>query len=155
MKSPWSQFLLRWLSTTIAVFVASRLPGVECDRLPPLVLAALVLGLLNALVRPVLLLASVPLMLITLGLGIPIIFVCINALLFWLAGQLVPGFEVRGFWPSVGGGLVVSLVSWVLNKLFGVDSRPAIARPDSPAPAPGHPRHRKGPPDGEGPVIDV
>jgi len=155
VKSPWSQFFLRWLSTALAVFVASRLPGVECHRLPPLLLAALVLGLLNVLVRPVLLLASVPLMLITLGLGIPIILVCINALLFWLAGQLVAGFEVRGFWPSVGGGLVVSFVSWILNKLFGVNSRPAIARTEAPTPAPGHPRDRQGPPDGDGPVIDV
>jgi len=102
-------------------------------------------------VRPLLLLASLPLMLITLGLGIPIIFVCINALLFWLAGQLVAGFEVRGFWPSVGGGLVVSFISWILNKLFGVDSPSANARTGSPGP----PRNRPGPPEGDGPVIDV
>ena len=155
MKSPWSQFVLRWLSTTTAVFAASRLPGVECHGFPPLALAALILGLLNVLVRPVLLVASVPLMLITLGLAIPFIFVCINALLFWLAGRLVPGFEVHGFWPSIGGGLVVSFVSWLLNKLLGIESRSAVGRRESEAPISRRPRNGQGPPDGDGPVIDV
>ena len=73
--------------------------------------AALVLGLVNAIVRPVLLVLTLPLTLVTLGL---FLFV-LNAFCLWLTSAIVPGFEVRGFWPAFGGALVVSALSWVVN----------------------------------------
>ena len=75
--------------------------------------AALVLGLVNALVRPVLVLLTLPVTILTLGL---FIFV-INGLLFWAVGSFVSGFHVAGFWPGVFGAIIFSLVSWLLSAL--------------------------------------
>ena len=74
-------------------------------------MAALVLGLINAIVRPVLLVLTLPLTLVTLGL---FLFV-LNALCLWLTSAIVPGFEVRGFWPAFWGALIVSALSWAVN----------------------------------------
>ena len=92
--------------------MASRLiPGIALDGWGTTLLAGLVLGLVNALVRPVLLVLTFPLTLLTLGLFLLIL----NALCLALAAWLVPGFNVAGFWPAVLGALVVSLVSWLLT----------------------------------------
>ena len=77
-------------------------------------LVAVVLGLINTLLRPLLILLTLPVTLLTLGL---FIFV-INALLFQLAGYLVDGFNVGGFWPAVLGSLAYSLISWLLSAIF-------------------------------------
>jgi len=156
LKSTWSQFLLRWLSTTLGVLVAAHLVGgVHYDRFGSLAVAALVLGLLNAFVRPLLFVISLPLIILTLGLGIFVIFIFINALFLWLAGVAVTGFDVDGFWPAIWGGVVVSLVSGVLNRIFGVhqQSPTDAANPRQPRNPAGS--SRKGPPSGSGPVIDV
>lgn len=156
MKSTWSQFFLRWLSTTLGVLVAAHLVGgVRYDRFGSLAVAALVLGLLNAFVRPLLFVVSLPLIILTFGLGIFVIFIFINALFLWLAGVVVNGFDVNGFWPAIWGGVVVSLVSGVLNRIFGVH-QPSPSNSS----APRQPRNsegsgRQGPPAGSGPVIDV
>lgn len=156
MNSTWSQFLLRWLSTTLGVLVAAHLVGgVHYDRFASLAVAALVLGLLNAFVRPLLFVVSLPLIILTFGLGIFVIFIFINALFLWLAGQVVDGFGVAGFWPAIWGGVVVSLVSGVLNRVFGVQQQPS-ASPSTPRqPRDSNRSGRKGPPAGSGPVIDV
>ena len=109
-------FLIRWLITTVAVLVASTLvPGIEVTGgIVALVAASLFLGIINALVRPVLLLLSIPLILVTMGL----FMLVLNALLLWMVGGLVPGFSVGGFWSAFFGALLVSLTSWVMSAFF-------------------------------------
>ena len=86
-------------STPLAIWLATEIvPGIEARSAPTVIVAALVLGLVNAIVRPVLLVLTLPLTLVTLGL---FLFV-LNALCLWLTSAIVPGFEVRGFWPAFG-----------------------------------------------------
>jgi putative membrane protein len=75
--------------------------------------AALVLGLVNAVIRPLLVLLTLPVTVLTLGL---FIFV-INGLLFWAVGSLIPGFHVAGFWSGVLGAIIFSIISWILSAL--------------------------------------
>ncbi len=77
-------------------------------------IVALVLGLINTLIRPLLILLTLPVTILTLGL---FIFV-INGLLFWAVGSFVPGFHVGGFWPAVFGAIVYSIISWLLSALI-------------------------------------
>jgi len=106
-----SPFLIRWLVTTFAVAVAAQLPGIHTEGWMPLVFMALFLGVINAVIRPILLLLSLPFIIVTLGFFILIV----NTLTFWLAGGLVPGFSVDGFWNAFFGSIVVSLVSWAFS----------------------------------------
>lgn len=104
--------LIRFAVTGIAVFLASQIvPGIEVQSLPAGIAAVLLLALLNALVRPVLYLFSFPLIILTLGL----FMIVINALLLQLVAWLVKGFQITGFWPSIWGALIISLVSSILN----------------------------------------
>src|SRR5438876_9834542 len=99
-------FVFRWLVTTVAVFVAAPIVGINYgDRLGCLLGASLLLGIVNAFVRPVLLLLSLPLILVTLGLFILII----NELMLKFVGQLVPCFEVPVFWFAFLGVIIVFL----------------------------------------------
>jgi putative membrane protein len=107
-------FLTRWLVTTVAVAVAVKLTGMRAEGWGPLLGTALLLGIINAFIRPVLLLLSLPFILVTLGFFILIV----NALMLWAAGGLVPGFHVEGFWNAFFGSIIVSLVSWVLSAIF-------------------------------------
>ena len=107
-------FLLRWLCTTIAVGVAVQLTPMECTGWGSLIFTALFLGIINAIIRPVLLLLSLPFIVVTLGFFILII----NALMLKLASGLVPGFSAGGFLSSFFGALIVSLVSWALSAVF-------------------------------------
>jgi putative membrane protein len=105
-------FLIRALVNAVAIWLATEIvPGIDARSTTAVVAAALVLGLVNAIVRPVLLVLTLPLTLVTLGL---FLFV-LNAFCLWLTSAIVPGFEVRGFWPAFGGALVVSAISWVVN----------------------------------------
>jgi len=87
--------------------------SIHVDTFVTALVAALVLGLINTLIRPVLILLTLPATLLTLGL---FIFV-INGLLFWFAGSFVKGFTVDGFWAAVFGAIVYSLISWALSAL--------------------------------------
>jgi putative membrane protein len=108
-------FLIRWLVTTIAVFVAAHLvSGITYSGWGPLIGAALLLGIVNAFIRPILLLLSLPFILITLGFFILVI----NALMLWSVGGIVPGFRVDGFWTAFFGAIIVSIVSWALSAIF-------------------------------------
>jgi putative membrane protein len=107
-------FLVRWFFTTIAVAAAAHLTGMRYDSLGSLVGAALLLGIVNALVRPVLLLLSLPFILVTLGFFILVI----NALLLWMVGSIVPGFHVETFHTAFFGALIISVVSWALSSIF-------------------------------------
>ena len=105
-------FLLRIIVNAAALWVAAQLvPGFVIAGLTPLVLAALVLGLINAIVRPVLVILTLPLTLVTLGLFLFIL----NAFCLWLTSRLVPGFEVQTFGSALLGALVISVVSWILT----------------------------------------
>jgi putative membrane protein len=105
-------FLVHWLIVGVALWVTTQVVGgVHVSSMQVLVLSALVLGLVNALVRPVLTILTLPLTIITLGL----FYLVVNGLAFGLAAALVRGFSVDGFGSAVLGALVVSIVSWVIG----------------------------------------
>ncbi|HEY7516819.1 MAG TPA: phage holin family protein [Methylomirabilota bacterium] len=113
-------FLLRLVVNAAALWVAAQLvSGIAVSGVTPLLLAALVLGLINAVVRPILVILTLPLTLITLGL---FIFV-LNAFCLWLTSRIVPGFEVHTFGSALLGALVVSLVSWLLTAFVSDTGR--------------------------------
>lgn len=102
----------RILITGIAVFLAVMIvPGLEMDSLPVGIAAMLVLTFLNVLIRPILFVLTLPLIVLSLGLFL----IVVNALLLELTAYLVKGFTVAGFWPAVGGAVVISLVTTILN----------------------------------------
>jgi len=107
--------LLVWILNAIALLiVAYVLPGIHVASFGAALIAALVLGLLNTLVKPVLVLLTLPITLVTLGLFLLVL----NALVFWFAGSILKGFQVNGFWWAVGGAIVYSLVSGLLSGLL-------------------------------------
>src|SRR4051812_13054446 len=113
-------FVLRLIVNAAALWVAAQVvPGIVVTGLTPLLLAALVLGLINAIVRPVLLVLTLPLTLITLGL---FIFV-LNAFCLWLTSRIVSGFVVQTFASALLGALVVSIVSWLLTAFVSDTGR--------------------------------
>jgi putative membrane protein len=114
-------FVFRWAVTTVAVMVASSLlHGIRYDNVSDLVGAALLLGFLNAFVRPVLLILSAPLILLTLGFFILIV----NAFMLTIVPHVVSGFHVDGFGSAFWGAIIVSVVSWLLSAFFrGSDGR--------------------------------
>lgn len=108
-------FVFRWAITTVAVMVAaSFISGIRYDSAGSLIGAALLLGILNAFLRPVLLLLAAPLIILTLGL---FIFV-VNGLMLLLVHQFVHGFHVDSFGSAFWGAILVSLVSWILSAFF-------------------------------------
>lgn len=108
-------FFIRWMVTTVAVFVAEKvLPGITCSGVEALLGASLLLGIINAFVRPFLLLLSLPFIIITMGL---FIFV-VNALLLLFVSQIIPSFQVEGFWNAFLGAIIISAVSWILSSFF-------------------------------------
>jgi putative membrane protein len=105
-------FLIRCVITGLAVLLASQvIPGIEIRSFGSGVAAVVILSLLNAIIRPILYLLSVPFILVTLG----FFMVLINAFLLYLVGALVKGFIVSGFWPAVGGAILISVISAILN----------------------------------------
>jgi putative membrane protein len=107
--------LARWLLNAVALLLVAYLyPGVQIDSFFAAVIAALVLGLVNAVVRPILVILTLPVTLLTLGL---FLFV-INALLFWFVAEIVGGFHVSGFMAALIGSILFSLItlltSWLL-----------------------------------------
>ena len=141
------RFLQGWVINTLAVLVAALLPGITYNNdWRVLLLASLLLGVLNAVVRPLLMLLALPILILTLGL----FMLVINALLLLLVGRIVSGFEVENFWWAVLGSIIISIVSLVLNTLTGTGkSRIVIHRAGS---SPKSSHHDDG---GSGPVIDV
>ncbi|HEY0338796.1 MAG TPA: phage holin family protein [Burkholderiales bacterium] len=109
------RILLVWLVNTLALIaVAYLMPSITVSSFSSAVIAALILGLVNTIIRPVLVLLTLPVTLLTLGLWIFVI----NGLLFWLVGSFVPGFVVHGFWAGVIGSILFSIVSWLLSALI-------------------------------------
>ena len=109
------KIISRVLITALALILVARLvPGIEVAGIYSAIIAALVLGLLNILVRPLLIVLTLPITVLTLGL---FIFV-INALLFWFAASFLEGFDVAGFIPALLGSLIVSVISTIGNKFI-------------------------------------
>lgn len=106
---------LRWISCACALWLTSGLfNGIQIHGVLPLLATAMVLGILNTLIRPLLLLLTLPLTVVTLGLFIFLI----NAFILKLAAGLVPGVQVHGFWTALFGALVLSLFNIVLNAFI-------------------------------------
>lgn len=104
------RILLHWAVTALGVWVAAYLvPGISYGSIQALLIAALVLGILNAILKPLIMLFTLPLIFLTLG----IFLLVINTFLVWLTAVLVPGFDVFGFWSAFFGGLIISIVSYV------------------------------------------
>jgi putative membrane protein len=107
-------FLVYWIVEAVALFVAAQLvPGVTITSLTTLAIAALVIGLINAFVRPLLVLLSLPITILTLGL----FYFVVNGACFMLAAALVPGFHVAGCFPAILGALVMSLTAWLVGMV--------------------------------------
>ena len=108
-------FLVRWLINAIAILLATYLiPGIEVSDPWAILAAAALLGVLNALIRPLFILLTLPINILTLGLFTLII----NGLLLWMVSWLIKGFFIQGFWVAVLGALVISLFSWLINRLI-------------------------------------
>lgn len=109
------RWLIVWLINTAALFALPYLmTSITIRSFWSALLAALILGLINALIRPIVMLLTLPVTVVTLGF---FIFV-INGLLFWFVSKLVSGFHVAGFWAAVGGALLYSIISWALSTLL-------------------------------------
>ncbi len=109
------RLLLIWAINAAALFALPYLmKSITVDSVGTAIIAALVLGLVNALIRPILVLLTLPVTFLTLGL---FIFV-INGLMFWAVSQMVGGFHVAGFWSAVGGAILYSIISWLLSALI-------------------------------------
>lgn len=105
--------LIRWILTSLAVLVIPKIiPGVTVDDTGSALLAAAILGILNAFVRPVLIILTLPLTIISLGFFILVI----NALLFWLVASLDFGVHVSGFWSAFFASIIISIASWVASS---------------------------------------
>jgi len=118
-------FLIRWLILTVAIIVASYLlEGIHISGFFSAFFAAAALGILNALFRPILIILTLPINILTLGLFTFII----NALMLKMASGVIPGFEVYGFWTAVFGSLIISVVSWLLNTF--ISDRGRVERVD-------------------------
>ncbi len=106
--------ILAWLINALALLIITYLmPSIHIRGFGTALIIAAVLGLINTIIRPVLLLLTLPVTILTLGLFILVV----NALCFWLAASLLKGFEVSGFWAAFFGSLLYSIVSWLLSAL--------------------------------------
>ena len=112
-------FLIRALVVAIGLWLASKMGLVAFNSTGTLIAAALLLGVVNAFVRPVIIILTLPITLLTLGLFLLVI----NALMILLVSWFLPGFLVAGFWPAIGAAIVVSLTSWVMSGWIGPRGR--------------------------------
>jgi putative membrane protein len=122
-------FILRGLVAALGLWAATEmLDGFTIDSATTLILAGLLLGLVNAIVRPFALLLSLPALIFTLGLFLLVV----NAAMLGLVALLLPGFHIAGFWTAVGGALIVSIVSWVGSWFIGSRGRVEIIHHKNP-----------------------
>jgi putative membrane protein len=125
------RFLTWLLTTAIALATAAwlidgiRFSGPSSgtaeiqEKLLPLLLVSLILGVISSFVKPVLTVLSIPFIIVTLGLFLLVINAAMLMLTGWLADTLDIGFEVTGFWPAVGGAIVITLVTWIVDGIIG------------------------------------
>jgi putative membrane protein len=113
-------FLIRWVVSALALWVAQALlPGIRIEGAGTLFIAALLLGFVNAIVRPLLILLTLPITILTLGLFLLVI----NAAMLGLVAALLENFTISGFWSALAGAIVVSLVSWLVSSTIGNSAR--------------------------------
>jgi putative membrane protein len=113
-------FFLRWSMNLLALVTAAVLiKGIRIQSIEMGILAAGILGIVNAVIRPVVLMMTLPINLLTLGL----FTLVINALMLQLVAAVVPGLVIEGFWAAFWGAFVISLVSWLLNLFVGGDGK--------------------------------
>ena len=144
------EWLIRWALMAIAVWMSDILvAGVYTDDGASLLAAALMLGILNALVKPMLVVVALPLVVLTLG----FMLLFINAFLLLLTAKLVPGFHVLGFGAAMWASLVISIVSMILGN--NRKNFPRSSRKPPTAEAYSEPTRIRTPPPGKGPIIDV
>ena len=109
------RLLLIWLINALALLALKYImPSITVDSFVTALIVAVVLGLINTLIRPLFVLLTLPVTILTLGL---FLFV-INGLLFWAVGSFVPGFHVAGFWAGVFGAIIYSVISWALSAIL-------------------------------------
>ena len=126
MNNAFVNLLVRWLVLAVGVILSTKLvPGITCDNSTTLLVVVLLLSFFNAVLKPVLMLFTLPFIILSLGIGIWVI----NALLFYGVGRLVDGFHVAGFGSALLGSLIVSVTSMIMNRLL------APPRPPAPPPA--------------------
>ena len=114
------RFLLQALVSALGLWLAATIvPGITVNGIGTLILAAVLLGVANAVVRPILVFITFPITLITFGLFLLVV----NAVVLGLVALLLPGFSIAGFWPAVLGALLVSLVSWAAGQLARSERR--------------------------------
>jgi putative membrane protein len=118
-------FILRGLVAALGLWAATEmLDGFAIDSATTLILAGLLLGVVNAIVRPFALLLSLPALIFTLGLFLLVV----NAAMLGLVALLLPGFHIAGFWTAVGGAIIVSIVSWIGSWFIGSRGRVEVIR---------------------------
>ena len=133
MNSPIAQLFVRWLVLALGVMLATKIvPGIACDDGVTLLTVVVLLSFLNAILKPLLVLFTLPFILVTMGLGV----VLINALLFLLVGRLVSGFHVDGFWAAFFGSLVVSITNLLVSSFVKTNQRDRRAATEPPKPKP-------------------
>src|SRR5881296_513332 len=117
--------MIRWLVSAAALYLTSLIVrGIEVHGVGSLLFAAATIGILNALVRPVILILTLPLNILTLGL----FTLVVNAGMLWMAAKVVVGFEVHGFWSALGGWLLMSFFTLLINLLIGESGRIEVVR---------------------------
>ena len=120
-------FILRGLIAALGLWAATEVfeGRIVINSATTLIIAGLLLGVVNAIVRPIAVVLSLPALLLTLGLFLLVI----NAAMLGLVALLLPGFHIAGFWTAVGGSLIVSLVSWIASWFIGSRGRVEVIRP--------------------------
>jgi putative membrane protein len=128
MNNAFVNLLLRWLILALGVLLSAKLvPGISYDSGSTLVVVVLLMSLFNVVLKPLLLLFTLPFIVLTMGLGIWLI----NALLFYFVGRLVDGFDVSGFGSALLGALIVSVTNLALNRLMNPPKPPAPPPPSA------------------------
>jgi putative membrane protein len=113
-------FFLTWLLAALSLMITAYLvPGIHIASFTAAAVAVIVMGLVNAIVKPILTILTLPLTILSLGLFLLVI----NAISLSLVGYFTPGFTVEGFWPALIGSIVLSLVSGLINKFVNLDQR--------------------------------
>jgi putative membrane protein len=121
-------FILRAAISALGLWVASQLlDGLHFTSPSKLLVAALLLGIVNAFVRPLAFILTLPITVVTLGLFLLVLNAAMTGLVAWL----VPGFTISGFWTAVGASIIVSLVSWAASSVIGNSGRVEIIRGDT------------------------
>lgn len=116
------RLLLAWLINAAALFLLPYIvPAIQVPSFSTALIVALVIGLLNTFIRPVLFILTLPITVLTLGL----FTLVLNGLMFWVASRFIDSFQVGGFWWAVLGAVVYSLISWAISSLLLGDDRKA------------------------------